>query len=142
MRIQLDVTVTGNLREDAEREIGGGILEWLPQAGLVIKNSMQTSGLEHFKEPKGPLNASIEVDIVGATAVVAPKEPYSKYVYGGRGAVEATHAKALRFVIGGRTIFAKRVRAFPGYPIRQEAAAEAAPIVADGLRTILSRRLG
>lgn len=56
----------------------------------------------------------------GAQAIVRASAPHSKWVEDGRGPVVA-RGKALRFEVGGRVVFAKRVRAARGQHIMRNA---------------------
>lgn len=50
----------------------------------------------------------------GAQAIIRAATPYAEIVEKGRGAVVARRAKALRFTIGGRVVYTKRVGPAPG----------------------------
>ena len=60
---------------------------------------------------KGELRNSHVVERKGnKQAIIYPDAPQAKFVIKGRGPVRPVHAKALRFVVGGKTVFAKYVK--------------------------------
>lgn len=91
-----------------------------------IRAMMHTAGAEGVAYAKmnapfatGQLRESIGYQIVGDTVVITssdPKAPFVEYGTGSRGemptgpyVIEPKRAKALKFEVGGKTVFAKRV---------------------------------
>lgn len=68
--------------------------------------------------------------------------PYAAAYDGGRRAFGPVRAQALRFVIDGRVIFAKHVRAFPGTHYMTRGLAAARPLVVTEVRASVRRFLG
>lgn len=135
--------------ERALRRLGAGsrivdeaILEWLPIVGEHFVGLEREIGASLFKNPKGVLGGSIRAVITSHDEVeIGPNVPYAVWVNDGRGEVLAAPGKFLHFVIGGRDIFTKRVRAFPGYRFAERTAQQGTQAARDGLAAIIARRL-
>ena len=112
----------------------------------LVQDSMAGSGL---KSRSGRLAQSIEVEVDETSvsaAIDAGSVPYAAIQeYGGTTrahVIEAINAAALRFALGGRTIFAKRVMhpgsVIPAHSFLATALAELAPVARETIADAVS----
>lgn len=115
MPIQLDINVDGADKLIAKMEGARAVWDVESRKAMVLsQHVIEAEAKAVVPRVTGRLMASIgpnEVKKIGPVLVgqVGTSVHYAPFVEYGRGPIVATHAKTLRFVIGGKVIFRKRV---------------------------------
>jgi Bacteriophage HK97-gp10, putative tail-component len=121
------------------------------ELGLAMQRSVlalenRAKGLAPVKT--GTLRRSITSEVRSAggsiTGIVGTNVPYARYVEEGRGPVVA-RGRALRFTVGGQTLFRKRVGPAKANPFFKTAVAQSAAAIAREFGLVIprvARRLG
>lgn len=129
-----------------------GLAPAVTRLGFELQRKVQSEKLtgQVLKVRTGRLRSSINTEIEDSgsevAASVGTNVSYGKiheYGVGRSWLVEARNAKALRFTVGGRTVFARRV-VHPPLPERsflRSALAEMAPAIEEGLREAVARAI-
>lgn len=98
----------------ADRIVQTHLVRGVDRAGKVVEGA----GKQNAPVKNGNLRRNItsraQAIAGGAQAIIRASTPYAAIVERGRGAVVARRAKALRFTVNGRVVFAKRVGPAPG----------------------------
>lgn len=75
----------------------------------------------------------------GVQGEVKTNRPYAQWVNDGRGPVVAKPGGVLVFEVGGKTVFARKVRAFAGYRFMERGLAASSPAVERRFEEAMSR---
>lgn len=135
----MEVQVTVRVPDALVRKLGDGCREALKEAyeaaglaGMGAAREYPPQRPEAVYRRTGTLARLTSYRAEADRAVVTVGAPYAPYVFTGTGIygpkgrpIEPVAAKALRFEVGGKTVFAKRVRGMPPWSGHLEKTAKA-----------------
>jgi hypothetical protein len=96
----------------------------------VLQDETPEGEGEHPGQLRAAYTTEQRYSQAGASYTISNVTPYLRYVLNGRGPVEASSGKMLRFVINGQVIFRKRVGPAAPNPFADRAAQMMAPEIA------------
>ena len=124
-RIASLASVVGRVQAQTVRQLGDTYLK-----ALQAETPVRTGQL------RGAYQTTDSYSEISAEYRITNTTPYLKWVVNGRGPVEATSGKALRFVINGQVFFRKRVGPAKANPFPARAARTMAPYIATAQATL------
>jgi len=115
MNAQIEIIGLKELLRDVSRA-GGNATPLVHAAVVDSANHVQSQTRARAAHRTGALQRSIMPEIFETSAMVRVNEKYGKYHEYGTGEIVAKKAKALRFTVGGETLYRKRTRGIKARP--------------------------